>query len=339
MPQKKKKISASKEAPDKKPISSKKKKGFKKGKVLKFVLLGILIAVLLFLIIFGIGIYKFNWENKSAKYVVKIVPYPSVIIVDKYLPYLHWIKLSTIWNEMNSVERYFKEFQRLDLTKAENQDQYKKMRYQIQEDMINNKIIGEQAKVYKVKVDQKAIDEEYKKICEANGGEDKVKEIIDKYYGWQIGQFKNKIREYLLRQDLEKKLKENGELEGEAKKKAEDILSEVKKNPDKFADLAKKYSQDEKSAPAGGDLGKFGKGKMDPNFEKAAFALKPGEISNLVKTEYGYHIIKVEFNDGNEVQARHILIKTKSFNEWLKEKKEKAKIWRFYKEIKTENKK
>jgi peptidyl-prolyl cis-trans isomerase C len=74
---------------------------------------------------------------------------------------------------------------------------------------------------------------------------------------------------------------------------AKQLLAEVKANPARFADLAREKSSDTVSAKKGGDLGTFGPGRMTPDFEKAAFALKPGETSDVVKTQYGYHIILV----------------------------------------------
>ncbi len=74
---------------------------------------------------------------------------------------------------------------------------------------------------------------------------------------------------------------------------ARQILADVKAHPEKFADLAREKSTDTISAKKGGDLGTFGSGRMVPEFEKVAFALKPGEISDVVKTQYGYHIITV----------------------------------------------
>ncbi|QAV25982.1 peptidylprolyl isomerase [Neobacillus thermocopriae] len=75
-------------------------------------------------------------------------------------------------------------------------------------------------------------------------------------------------------------------------KTAKDIKAKLEKGED-FAELAKEYSKDTGSAQNGGDLGWFGPGKMVEEFEKAAYALKVGEISDPVKTQFGYHIIKV----------------------------------------------
>ena len=77
----------------------------------------------------------------------------------------------------------------------------------------------------------------------------------------------------------------------EAKKKAEEALKKVKSGED-FAQVAKEYSEDS-TASNGGELGTFGKGQMVSEFENAAFSMKPGEISDIIKTQYGYHIIKV----------------------------------------------
>jgi peptidyl-prolyl cis-trans isomerase D len=78
-----------------------------------------------------------------------------------------------------------------------------------------------------------------------------------------------------------------------AKVKAETLLAEVRKNPASFAKVAKENSQDPGSAEMGGDLGFFGKDAMVKPFEDAASKLKPGEISDLVQTDFGYHIIQL----------------------------------------------
>ncbi|MCX7192173.1 MAG: SurA N-terminal domain-containing protein [Proteobacteria bacterium] len=77
------------------------------------------------------------------------------------------------------------------------------------------------------------------------------------------------------------------------KARAEQLLRQVKQAPAKFAELAKQNSQDPGSAANGGDLGLFGRGMMVKPFDEAVFALKVGEISALVKSDFGYHIIKL----------------------------------------------
>jgi len=93
-----------------------------------------------------------------------------------------------------------------------------------------------------------------------------------------------------------------------AKQKAEQLLDSLKAGAD-FSELAKKYSDDSASAVLGGNLGKAKKGTFVKEFEDAAFLLNPGDISDIVESEFGYHIIKLIDKTGNFITTQHILIK------------------------------
>jgi peptidyl-prolyl cis-trans isomerase D len=87
-------------------------------------------------------------------------------------------------------------------------------------------------------------------------------------------------------------LKTEGKDDAAVKAKAEALLKQARAGAD-FADLARKNSEDDASKANGGDLDYFGRGRMVAEFDQVAFSLEPGQISDLVKTQYGYHIIKV----------------------------------------------
>jgi peptidyl-prolyl cis-trans isomerase C len=121
-----------------------------------------------------------------------------------------------------------------------------------------------------------------------------------------------------------------------AKEKAENLLKQIKGGAD-FAELAKANSGDTYSAVQGGDLGFFGKSQMVPAFETAAFALKPGQVSDVVETQFGYHIIKLtDRKDANTMpfeQAKDNIVQMLTQNKqadfaegYVKSLKAKAKI-------------
>jgi parvulin-like peptidyl-prolyl isomerase len=123
----------------------------------------------------------------------------------------------------------------------------------------------------------------------------------------------DEIKEYMAKHPEPDTDKEN-------RAKAEEVLKRIRGGED-FAKLAQEFGSDG-TKDKGGDLGWFGPGQMHPDFEKAAFALKPGEVSELIKTPYGIHIIKleerktetVEGKPKEMVRARHILFRDPNSN-------------------------
>ncbi len=121
-----------------------------------------------------------------------------------------------------------------------------------------------------------------------------------------------------------------------AKALAEELLGKIKGGAD-FAKLAKQYSDDDSNAAEGGELGWFRKGRMVPEFEKAAFALKPGQVSEVIETSFGYHIIKVEdrraeipddFEEDKERYRQQALAQARyrAWGEYLQQLQEQADI-------------
>src|SRR5688572_15522757 len=120
---------------------------------------------------------------------------------------------------------------------------------------------------------------------------------IQRYYNDNINQFQTPEQlhaTHIL-------LKTDGKDEAAVRKRAEALLAQVKGGAD-FAALAKKESEDEGSKASGGDVGLFGRGRMVPEFETAAFAMQPGQTSDLVRSQFGFHIIRVTEKKAGETR-------------------------------------
>src|SRR6204780_4480352 len=133
-----------------------------------------------------------------------------------------------------------------------------------------------------------------------NGAPPVTNQQVDQYYQTHQKDFQVpeevKVRHILIKVDP----KADAKTDAAAKQKAEDLLKQIKGGAD-FAALAKANSDDPGSKDAGGELGMIQRGVTVPAFESAAFSLQPGQISDVVKTQFGYHILKVE-----EKQTAHL---------------------------------
>lgn len=298
---------------------------FKKTNTLYVVLGAIAVFLVLFLSVMTLGIYKLRWENQFTLGVTQVVPFPAARVNSGFVSYNSYLE------NLNIMKKYQSEFKKVDFKSDEGKAILASIRKDTLDRLVEDKIVKTEAKRLKVSLSNKELNESFDDLIKSNGGEKAFAEVLKKYYGLTPDEFKQDIyKDRLLRQKVADKYSSDDSVNADAKKRAEEVLAKVKTGED-FANLAKQYSQDN-SAQNGGDLGAFGKGKMVPEFEQAAFALKAGETSELVKTVYGYHIIKVTENNGEQIKASHILIKTKDFNQWLEEAKKTAKI----KKIKTD---
>lgn len=227
--------------------------------------------------------------------------------------------------------------------------------------LITNKVIEMEADKQKVKVTGNEIDEELTKLQDSYGGEEAFAAALEQNKV-SIDRIREDIQTYLLAEKMikpsikvtEEEMKtyfeENKEsFDQKEQVKASHILVEdeatakkVKKELESgkdFAELAKEYSTDASNAAKGGDLGYFGKGEMAKEFEEAAFGMKVGEVSAPVKTDFGYHIIKVAdkkaaktavFEDHKE-EIKESLFDQKiqtEYPNWLEKKKADYKIKR-----------
>jgi len=285
---------------------------------------GVVLLALALLGIFALGIYKYNWSGPATTAVLKAVPYPAAVVNNNVISYADFL------SDVGTLKHFYGQLA------AESPDAPAapadaEIRKNVMDRLIQNEILEEQALKYDIKVTPEEIDTEFSKLSSQQQGTN-IEDEIRNLYGWTVAEFKEKVlRPYLLQQKLADVLAQDESFNKEALAKAQEVAAKAKAGED-FAKLAAEYSGDPSNAKTGGELGWFAKGVMVPEFEAAAFALKPGEISDPVKTSFGYHIIKVsdvkKDKDGEvtEVNAAHILIRTVSIEDFLKKLVDEATI-------------
>ncbi|MFO0955766.1 MAG: peptidylprolyl isomerase [Candidatus Saccharibacteria bacterium] len=280
-----------------------------------------LAALVITLVVFGVLIYKYKSESKPVQIMSSVVPYPVLSVNGN--PLWNTSTYSEYLFELSSIKKFYTS-QGQDLNSDEGKKRLAELKQELLKQLEDNQIIRQEAAKERIKVTQKEVDEEYNKLVKNAGGPDKVKETLQNLYGWTVPQFKEKVRFSLIQKKLADKISNDPARNGAAKAKADDLAAQIKGGAD-FAELAKKNSEDS-SASNGGDLGFIQKGQTVPEFEAAAFALEPGQVSGVVKSQFGYHIIKATEKKDDTVRVSHILIKGVDLESWLQEQREKAKI-------------
>jgi hypothetical protein len=297
--------------------------------------LGISLCVALVAVVsvFVYGIYKKQWSGPGASMIAHALPLPAATVNGNVIRYADYL------DDLATVRRFFaKQAEQANADGAPfDAPTDDELRSGVLERLVQAEILSEEVARFNIVADQKEVDDEYGKIAAAEGAnpEEKIQEL----YGWSVAQFKEKVmKPYLLQTKLATAIENDEALNAPAKTRAEEALSKVKGGGD-FAELAKEYSGDPSTAAEGGNLDWFERGIMVKEFEDVAFALKKGDVSDLVKTRFGYHIIRCDdiekdkkTGEVTRVKASHILIPGTNVEEYLKSQTDKATIKKYVKE-------
>lgn len=307
------------------------KGGIKNSGVFKFLVSARAIKFLIWLFFivaivevgFGVMVYKFKSEDKVTRFAAKIIPYPIAVANQDIITYNEYIK------EKDYIHHFYAS------TGQEGID-YPAIDKEITNQLIENRLLAFQALINKTGATDEDVNIAINQIIDQNGGQDKVEKVLSDLYGLNLNQFKKLVREQLTRDKLNDKLIAKVKVShilvrvdkaapqdqvDAAKTKIDGYLTEIN-NGLIFSDAAKKYSEDTGSAEVGGSLDPFANGEMVPEFSKAAFDGKVGEIVGPIRTDFGWHIIKIEEKTGTV---------NKPFADWLADIKNKSLIINFLK--------
>lgn len=269
------------------------------------IIYAVLILYVVGAVVFGVRLYSQDRHENIDLYASYIYPFPVAksgqgLVFNNQLQ--RWIFSSKLFAEKNNV------------------DAPEDLATRIAEELNDYQMISQEADRLGVRLSKAEIEEKFNLSIEGIGTAEQARDFIKQNYGISLEQFQAMIQPAILlekvREEKFARVRARHILindEGQAK----EVLQQIKDGGN-FEEIAKERSEDQGSRDDGGLLaggGFFYKGEgLVVEFEEALFKLGEGEVSELVKTEFGYHIIKVEEREG-EID--------KSFEEWINELKEK----------------
>jgi len=229
--------------------------------------------------------------------------------------------------------------QGIDPNTDQGKEAIKGLREQVLSELIDDALVEQAAKAQNINVSEKDINDRVQQVINDAGSKQKFDEYL-KNNQLTVQDLCQQIRANLFGEAMMAQITQNLPTQVEqvhvahilfAKKEDADAALQKLKAGSDFAALAKQVSQDEATRDNGGDLGWFPRDVMPPEFEKAAFALKPGEISGVVSTQLGLHIIKLLERDPARPLTPELIQNQRlaAFNTWVEGLRAKAKIETF----------
>lgn len=272
-------------------------------------------------------VYVYPGDNSVKTAVKNVVPFPVARVEGNML------YLSDLDARVSAAEHFYSQENAAQLGIVQGEPPtIDELRVQEFDRMVQLAVVESIATEYGVAVTDADVEEYFQTVIlpQSQGGEPEVDALLEDIYGWTRADFqKYVLYEAVLTQKVQEAMTNDTEREAAVVDRINALHDEILQSSDKkFSEFAEEYSEDPGSASQGGMLGFFGKGVMVPEFEEAAFALEIGEVSEPVRTDFGYHIIKVTDKDeeAETVEARHILLSFQGLDELVQERVDAATV-------------
>lgn len=293
----------------------------KKMKRMIAIIIGLII--ILPILTFLVGVYKFQWQGKFVDSVMQVIPLPAASVNGQWVNYAEWR------DGVDTVTHFYAQKEELGLSSSLPDLTTAQIELNELDRLIEKQLLEDLAAQYQITVSAEEIETEYTtSILPQATDEAEVIKTVETLYGWTLDEFKQEIvREVVLRGKLQTAMNADETINASAKQKIEEAKAALASGQ-AFSDVAFEFSEDG-SAQDGGDLDWIEKGQTVPEFESVAYATAVGATSDIFASPFGYHILTVLEVDGEKVHVAHILAKFITIDEEVVSMKDAAKIKRF----------
>jgi parvulin-like peptidyl-prolyl isomerase len=239
--------------------------------------------------------------------------------------------------QVAQVEAFFAQ-EGLDPESDEGRERLAQARRQVLEQMIDQELIRQAAVEMGVSISEAELEASVQDIIEQSGGQEQFDQSLQGM-GTTYDDFRQMLLDQLLSEAVYSAVTASISPVAEqvharhvllpTRERAEEVLARLQAGED-FSYLAREYSEDISSRESGGDVGFFPRGVMPPEVEEVAFRLEVGEISEIVETQFGFHIVQVLEREEREMAVEVFeSLRQQTFMQWLQDRREAATIERF----------
>ena len=239
--------------------------------------------------------------------------------------------------QVAQVEAFFAQ-EGLDPESEEGRERLAQARRQVLEQMIDQELIRQAAVEMGVSISEAELEASIQDIIEQSGGQEQFDQSLQGM-GTTYDDFRQMLLDQLLSEAVYSAVTASISPVAEqvharhvllpTRERAEEVLARLQAGED-FSYLAREYSEDISSRESGGDVGFFPRGVMPPEVEEVAFSLEVGETSEIVETQFGFHIVQVLEREEREIAVEVFEnLRQQTFMQWLQDRREAATIERF----------
>jgi len=238
--------------------------------------------------------------------------------------------------QVAQVEAFFAQ-EGLDLESAEGRERLAQARRQVLEQMIDQELIRQAAAAMGVSISESQLESSLQEIIDESGGQDRFDQSLQAM-GNTYDDFRQMLLDQLLSEGVYGAVTASISSTAEqvharhilvaTRERAEEVLARLQAGED-FSYLAREYSEDISSRETGGDVGFFPRGIMPPEVEEVAFTAQVGEVSGVIESQFGFHIIQVLEKEEREIAVEVFEnLRQQTFMQWLQERREGSTIER-----------
>lgn len=264
-----------------------------------------------------LALYRFNTTSTFMYRVVQVVPFPVAKAGSDFVSYENYLF------ELRHYKHYYETQQKVDFGSESGRRQLETFRKRALDGVINDAYVKQLARQHNISVTDQEVNDQIEIVKVQNRISDNPKvfeDVLREFWDWSVSDFKRELKQQLLAQKVVNTLDTGTHAQ------AKDVLTQINAGGD-FADLAKKYSKDQNTAPGGGDYGiTITKTNRDVPIQvvNELFKMKVGQVSGVIDTGSALEIVKLKEMNGTEAKAAHIVFPFKDIETYVKPLRDKA---------------